>query len=218
MTLAHRSKQSFLRRHSLSLTTGAILLLWTVLYIYADPSTHLGSFFGNAIADWSGVVVMVLATKHMYKKGSTESRQPSKEPVNRLLCFLDHHSLTIFLVVTGIAWIVLFKSMDANSNGDKWLAISFQSGLNSSAWYCSPSVCWNWDPRKANPSLSSLRESQQAFAREPSWFRLGSTAAGRRTRFSRLPLSFRLWHHESHGDRFLGGRRSPEPDRRVCPV
>lgn len=117
MTLAHRSKQSFLRRHSLSLTTGAILLLWTVLYIYADPSTHLGSFFGNAIADWSGVVVMVLATKHMYEKGSTESRQPSKEPVSRLLCFLDDHSLTIFLVVTGIAWIVLFKSMDANS---KW--------------------------------------------------------------------------------------------------
>jgi len=31
--------------------------------------------------------------------------------------FLDDHSLTIFLVVTGIGWIVLFKSMDPNS---KW--------------------------------------------------------------------------------------------------
>jgi len=117
MTAAHTSKDQFLRRHSLSLTTAAILLLWTVLYIYSDPKTHLGSFFGNAIADWSGVVVTVLATKHMYEKGSVESRKPPKEPINRLLRFLDDHSLTIFLVVTGIAWSVLFKSMDANS---KW--------------------------------------------------------------------------------------------------
>jgi len=117
MTTAHLSKNKFLRRHSLSLTTAAILLLWTVLYIYSDPSTHLGSFFGNAIADWSGVVVTVLVTKHMYEKGSVESLRPPKEPVNRLLRFLDDHSLTIFLVVTGIAWPVLFKSMDANA---KW--------------------------------------------------------------------------------------------------
>jgi len=117
MTAAHRSKKRFLHRHSLSLTTAAILLLWTVLYIYADPGTHLGSFFGNAIADWSGVLVTVLATKHMYEKGSAESRKPPNEPVNRVLCFLDDHSLTIFLVVTGVAWIVLFKSMDTNS---KW--------------------------------------------------------------------------------------------------
>ena len=53
----------------------------------------------------------------MYEKGSVESRKPPKEPINRLLRFLDDHSLTIFLVVTGIAWSVLFKSMDANS---KW--------------------------------------------------------------------------------------------------
>jgi hypothetical protein len=115
MTAAQRHK--FLHRHSLSLTTAAILLLWTVLYIYADPSTHFGSFFGNAIADWSGVVVTVLATKHMYEKGSAESRKPPKKPVNRVLCFLDDHSLTIFLVGTGMGWILLFQSMDANS---KW--------------------------------------------------------------------------------------------------
>jgi len=117
MTVAHRTRRKFLHRHYLSLTTAAILLLWTLLYIYSDPSTHLGSFFGNAIADWSGVVVTVLATKHMYEKGSAESRKPPTEPVNRVLCFLDDHSLTIFLVVTGIGWVALFKSMDANS---KW--------------------------------------------------------------------------------------------------
>jgi hypothetical protein len=109
--------RGFVHRHSLSLTTAVILVLWTVLYIYADPGTHWGSFFGNAIADWSGVLVTVLATKHMYEKGSAESRSPRHEPANRILCFLDDHSLTIFLLVTGLGWIVLFSSMDANS---KW--------------------------------------------------------------------------------------------------
>src|SRR5690348_5394397 len=79
----------FVRRHSLSITTMIILILWTVLYIYSDPGTHWGSFFGNAIADWSGVLVTVLATKHMYEKGSAESRTPRHEPANRVLCFLD---------------------------------------------------------------------------------------------------------------------------------
>ena len=112
-----RHKSGFFRRHSLSLVTTAILLTWTGLYIVSDPQTHLGSFFGNAIADWSGVLVTILATKHMYEKGSAESRKPSHEPVNRILCAFKDHSLTIFLAITGAAWIILFKRMDANS---KW--------------------------------------------------------------------------------------------------
>ena len=117
MTKRRGPHSSFVHRHSLSLTTAAILVLWTVLYIFADPSTHLGSFYGNAIADWSGVVVTVLATKYLYEKGSVESRNPHSEPPNRILCALQDHSLTIFLVITGLGWIALFKSMDANS---KW--------------------------------------------------------------------------------------------------
>ena len=112
-----RKRSGFLHKHSLSLTTAAILLLWTALYIFADEKTHLGSFFGNAIADWSGVLVTVLATKYLYEKGSVESRNPTHEPVNRFLCLLEDHSLTIFLVVTGVGWTVLFTKMDANS---KW--------------------------------------------------------------------------------------------------
>ena len=110
-------RHGFIHRHSLSLTTAAILITWTVLYLYADPSTHWGSFYGNAIADWTGMLVTVLATKFMYEKGSAESRKPSNEPLNRLLCLLYDHSLTIFLLVTGIGWIVLFAEMNANS---KW--------------------------------------------------------------------------------------------------
>jgi hypothetical protein len=113
----HHQRSGFFHRHSLSLATIVILVLWTILYIYSDPGTHWGSFFGNAIADWSGVLVTVLATKYMYEKGSAESRRPKHEPANRILCFLDDHSLTIFLLITGIAWIMLFRSMNANS---KW--------------------------------------------------------------------------------------------------
>jgi hypothetical protein len=93
------------------------LLLWTALYIVSDPQTHLGSFFGNAIADWTGVVVTVLATKFLFEKGSAESRTPTKEPANKILAKLEDHSLTIFLLGTGAAWVTLFAKMDSNS---KW--------------------------------------------------------------------------------------------------
>ena len=68
-TLIVRHKQSFLREHSLSIASVAIVLLWIVSYSFSDPSKHWGSFFGNAIADWTGVVVTVLATKWLYEKG-----------------------------------------------------------------------------------------------------------------------------------------------------
>lgn len=115
--MTKRHSHDFLREHSLSLTTIAILLLWTVLYIFGNPQTHWGAFYGNAIADWSGVLVTVLATKYLYEKGSAESRTPPKEPGNRLMAGLEDHSLTIFLLISGAAWVVLYLSMDANS---KW--------------------------------------------------------------------------------------------------
>ena len=41
-----------------------MLGLWITFYCYSDPATHLGSFFGNAIADWSGSVIIILGTKY----------------------------------------------------------------------------------------------------------------------------------------------------------
>ena len=111
-----RSNRSFFHRHSLSIVSTAILLLWIVLYSFSDPSTHLGSFFGNAIADWAGVVVTVLATKYLYEKGSRESRKPP-ENVSPFLQLLINHSLTIFLVVTGLGWIAVYVFVDSES---KW--------------------------------------------------------------------------------------------------
>ena len=110
-------KKSFFRRHSLSIIAVAILLCWIVGYINSDPSTHLGSFFGNAIADWSGVVVTVLATKYLYEKQSAESRRPPNYECSPTQAFFRDHGLSIFLIITGIAWVVAFIKMDPNA---KW--------------------------------------------------------------------------------------------------
>jgi len=107
-------RRSFWRRHSLSFVSGGIVLTLIALYARTDPNTHHGSFFGNAIADWSGVFIMVLATKWFYEIGSEESR---KYPKGSVPGFLREHSLTIFLLVTGAAWAYAFSQMDVNG---KW--------------------------------------------------------------------------------------------------
>ncbi len=109
-----RNAKNFFRRHSLSLTAAGIVILWMTLYRLSDPSTHLGAFFGNAIADWTGVVVTVLMTKHLYEKGSPESKQPKGVLPSKVMELLREHSLTIFLVITGVAWVVAFNAMDPN--------------------------------------------------------------------------------------------------------
>ena len=110
-------KHSFVRQHSLSIAATSILILWIVLYSVSSPSTHLGSFFGNAIADWSGVVVMVFVTKYLYEKGSAESRRPPRNLLSPVRQRLRDHSLSLFLIVTGLGWIVLYASMDSEA---KW--------------------------------------------------------------------------------------------------
>ena len=112
-----RLKQRWFYPHSLSIVCSSILLLWICLYTISNPATHLGSFFGNAIADWSGVVVMLFATKYLYEKGSSESRRLPKTLLRPAWELLRDHSLSIFLIVTGLGWVVLFAKMDS---GSKW--------------------------------------------------------------------------------------------------
>jgi hypothetical protein len=112
-----RTPNQFLREHSLSLTALGVVVLLIALYCRANPSTHLGSFFGNAIADWTGVFVTILMTKHLYEKGSSESKQPKGKLPSAVMEFLREHSLTVFLLITGIAWVVAFRAMNP---GSKW--------------------------------------------------------------------------------------------------
>jgi hypothetical protein len=105
-----KSKLGSLRNHSLGIASVFIFTAWIVLYALSDPSKHLGSFFGNAIADWLGVVVMIFATKHLYEKGSAESREPPKGVYGPIIA-LREHSLSVFLLLTGIAWVILFVHM-----------------------------------------------------------------------------------------------------------
>jgi len=117
MTKTRQHRYSFVHEHSLSIVSASILLLWIVLYTFSSPSTHIGSFFGNAIADWSGVVLMVIATKYLYEKGSSESKRAPKLALTPILQELRNHSLSIFLVITGIAWVLLYAAIDSES---KW--------------------------------------------------------------------------------------------------
>ncbi|MGI9086143.1 MAG: hypothetical protein ACR2HH_00125 [Chthoniobacterales bacterium] len=110
-------KRPFLVRHSLSIVAVSLLLLWIIGYRYLDPKTHLGAFFGNAIADWSGSVVIILGTKFFYEIGSAESRPFKGKGRPPWLEFLLEHSLLIFLGITGIGWAILFIKMDPDS---KW--------------------------------------------------------------------------------------------------
>ena len=118
MPRARRRKHGFIHEHSLTIACAGLLAVWIGLYTVSDAHTHFGSFFGNAIADWSGVVIFVLATKYLYERGSAESRRPPKMflgPVWERR--LRDHSLSIFLVITGIGWVVVFAVMDPEA---KW--------------------------------------------------------------------------------------------------
>jgi hypothetical protein len=107
-----RQRRSPLRRHGLSIGLGAILVTLIVLYRQSDPGTHLGGFYGNAIADWLGTFIFVVATKYLYEVGSAESRRPHPTSPSLVVCFLVDHSLTIALVITGVMWAVAYTRMD----------------------------------------------------------------------------------------------------------
>jgi hypothetical protein len=107
-----RKRRRFAAHHSLSLAVGLIVFALIILYSVSDPQKHGGSFFGNAIADWSGLLVIVLATKHLYETGSAESRKPPHPLVKPIPEAIRNHSLTIFLLVTGAGWAWLFLRMN----------------------------------------------------------------------------------------------------------
>src|SRR5258708_37458117 len=94
-----------------------LLIVWIVGCRMLDPKTHMGAFFGNAIADWSGSVVIILGTKFLYEVGSAERRPIKGKQRSAWIEFLHRHSLLIFIVITGIGWGFLVFLMNPDS---KW--------------------------------------------------------------------------------------------------
>ena len=105
----------FLHFHSLSLAAIAILATWIFLYARSDPETRVGAFLGNSVADWSGTLFLVIGTKYFFETGSAESRRVPRHLRSPVLDFLLSHSLTIFLVVTGVGWLLLYRSQEPQS-------------------------------------------------------------------------------------------------------
>ena len=114
---AKKNHNHFLREHSLGIVSVLLLVLWIVLYSVSDPNSHLGAFFGNAIADWSGSVVIIYGTKYLLEANSAESKKVGRHLHNRIFDFLHRHSLLIFLGITGVGWAILYWKMQVN---DKW--------------------------------------------------------------------------------------------------
>lgn len=112
-------KKGWFHEHSLSVVSVLLLLVWIIAYRFSDPTTRLGAFFGNSIADWSGSVVIILGTKFLYEIGSAESRPLKSRKANRWLELLYEHSLLIFLAVTGIAWLFLYLRLDPAGRWDQ---------------------------------------------------------------------------------------------------
>ena len=109
--------RSLYRKHSLTIVSASILAAWIVSYCFSSPDSHLGAFFGNATADWTGLLVTVLGTKYLYERGSAESKQPHGLLPQRWQEVLRDHSLTIFLVITGALWLFAYLRMNVDG---KW--------------------------------------------------------------------------------------------------
>jgi hypothetical protein len=115
-TEEHHEK-SFIQRHMLTLVACVVLLSWVFFYMPSNPDTHWGSFFGNAIADWSGVVASIICTRILYERGAPGCRHRKAKDKNLVIRWIKNHTLTVFFGVTLIGWIILFARMSATS---KW--------------------------------------------------------------------------------------------------
>jgi hypothetical protein len=132
----HRRHRAWLHEHSLSVAIGAVLVMWLFLYWRADPTTHLGAFYGNAAADWLGSFVIVVATKFWFERGSRESRVPSNRR-GKGRPFLHEHSLTVALALTWIGWIWWYARIDPNGKTGQVVGniVSEWSQILSLVWF-----------------------------------------------------------------------------------
>jgi len=108
-------QKHFLHRHSLSLTVLCFLLLWIFLFQKTEDTSRFKDLYDNAIADWAGALIIMVVTKYLHEKGSTESRpfkEVAKTPFSR---FLVEHSLSLFLGALLMINIGVWNHLDPKS-------------------------------------------------------------------------------------------------------
>ncbi len=59
----------------------------------------------------------VIATKYLYERGSAESRKPPPRLHGSAWEIISDHSLTLFLLITGLGWVAVYRHADPES---KW--------------------------------------------------------------------------------------------------
>jgi membrane protease YdiL (CAAX protease family) len=110
-------KAEWLVHHSLGAVAIGLVVLWIVGYRFLDPQSHLGAFCGNAIADWTGTIVIIFGTKFFYESGSAESRPLRGHRRKTWRDLFWRHSLLLMIAITGLGWIILYLRMNPQS---KW--------------------------------------------------------------------------------------------------
>jgi uncharacterized membrane protein YdcZ (DUF606 family) len=69
----------FLHRHGLGITLVGLWLALLIVSLNLDPAGWWGQTMVNHAADTFGAALIVLATKHLYEKGSAESKDPDED-------------------------------------------------------------------------------------------------------------------------------------------
>lgn len=92
-------------------------MTWLISYSFAGTTSRLSYFLGNAIADWSGLLVIILGTKYLTEIHSAEGQNVKGHSRNPALNFVRRHSLLLFIIVTGLGWMWLYLKIDP---GSKW--------------------------------------------------------------------------------------------------
>jgi hypothetical protein len=130
------SHPTFLHRHSLSIASAGILSFSLLLYAVSNPDSYAGAFFGNAVSDWVGVLVTVLATKHLSERKDRKKPAAGRPPGERVAHFAHNHSLTVFLALTWMLWVAVYLDLPVVS---KWGQVA---GSLVSEWTQTLAMLW----------------------------------------------------------------------------